>query len=74
MADITKLNISNTLLKHEIGVSNAIAKVAGPALVQECDQFIKDGNTVGVTEIFVSGAGSLCVKKFIHAVGPSWED
>ncbi|XP_059159526.1 protein mono-ADP-ribosyltransferase PARP14-like [Physella acuta] len=79
-ADITKLNVdcivntSNPLLKHEIGVSKAIAKAAGPALVQECNQFIKDGNTIVVTEIFVSGAGSLGVKKVIHTVGPSWED
>ncbi|XP_059159533.1 uncharacterized protein LOC131943424 [Physella acuta] len=68
------VNAANSHLKHRIGVSGAIAKAAGPALVQECEQFIKNGNFVAVTDIFVSGGGDLYAKKVIHAVGPCWDD
>ncbi|XP_059159532.1 uncharacterized protein LOC131943423 [Physella acuta] len=78
--DITKVevncivNTSNSYLLNSKGVSNAIARAAGPALVEECQEFIKDGNVVVVTDVFVSGGGNLYAKKVIHAVGPNWED
>lgn len=77
--DITKVkvncivNSSNSYLQHSKGVSNAIARAAGSALVKECTEFTKDGNVVAVTDIFVSGGGNLYAKKVIHAVGPKWE-
>ncbi|KAK3797488.1 hypothetical protein RRG08_042088 [Elysia crispata] len=66
------VNAANGSLKHGGGVARAIADKAGSELQMECARFIKDGNAIPVTGLFVSCGGKLPAKHVIHAVGPRW--
>ena len=60
-------NAANGSLKHGGGVARA-----GSELQMECTRFIKDGDAIPVTGLFVSCGGKLPAKHVIHAVGPKW--
>ena len=79
-ADLTKLTVdaivhaANAQLSHREGVAYAIAKAAGYALKDECQDYIRRHGPLKVTEVAVTTGGSLPCKKVLHAVGPRWSD
>ncbi|XP_058050779.1 protein mono-ADP-ribosyltransferase PARP14-like [Ahaetulla prasina] len=70
-ADVV-VNASNETLKHIGGLANALLKVAGPRLQDECDDFIKKHGDLKPGCAVITGAWNLPCKQVIHAVGPRW--
>ena len=64
------VNAANGHLAHGGGVASAIARAAGPALVEEGDRIVSASGPVEVGEAVVTTAGRLPFKGVIHAVGP----
>ena len=64
------VNAANGMLAHGGGVAAAIAKAAGPQLVEEGNAFVMKHGPVPVGEAVVTTAGNLPFKGVIHAVGP----
>jgi len=64
------VNAANGMLAHGGGVAAAIAKAAGPLLVEESNAFVVKNGPVPVGEAVVTTAGNLTFKGVIHAVGP----
>ncbi|HSD27488.1 MAG TPA: macro domain-containing protein [Vicinamibacteria bacterium] len=64
------VNAANGHLAHGGGVAAAIARAAGPALVEQGDGIVAASGPVGVGEAVVTTAGRLPFKGVIHAVGP----
>lgn len=64
------VNAANGHLAHGGGVAAAIARAAGPALVEEGDQIVAERGAIPVGEAVVTTAGALPFKGVIHAVGP----
>jgi O-acetyl-ADP-ribose deacetylase (regulator of RNase III) len=64
------VNAANGHLAHGGGVAAAIARAAGPALVEEGDRIVAECGPVPVGEAVVTTAGRLPFKGVIHAVGP----
>lgn len=62
------VNAANEHLSHGAGVAGAIARAAGPALIEESAR-IGRCPTGGAV---VTGAGALPQRAVIHAVGPVW--
>jgi O-acetyl-ADP-ribose deacetylase (regulator of RNase III) len=64
------VNAANGHLAHGGGVAAAIARAAGPALVEEGDRIVAERGAIPVGEAVVTTAGALPFKGVIHAVGP----
>lgn len=64
------VNAANGHLAHGGGVAAAIARAAGPALVDEGDRIVAGGGPIEVGGAVVTTAGRLPFKGVIHAVGP----
>jgi O-acetyl-ADP-ribose deacetylase (regulator of RNase III) len=64
------VNAANGHLAHGGGVAAAIARAAGPALVEEGDRIVSVGGPIPVGDAVVTTAGRLPFKGVIHAVGP----
>jgi len=64
------VNAANGHLAHGGGVAAAIARAAGPALVEEGDRIVARSGPVEVGDAVVTTAGRLPFKGVIHAVGP----
>jgi putative ATPase len=64
------VNAANGHLAHGGGVAAAIARAAGPALVEEGDRIVAERGEVPVGEAVVTTAGRLPHRGVIHAVGP----
>jgi len=64
------VNAANGHLAHGGGVAAAIARAAGPALVEEGDRIVSRLGPVDVGDAVVTTAGRLPFKGVIHAVGP----
>jgi putative ATPase len=64
------VNAANGHLAHGGGVAAAIARAAGPALVEEGDRIVAGGGPIEVGEAVVTTAGRLPFKGVVHAVGP----
>jgi len=64
------VNAANGHLAHGGGVAAAIARAAGPALVEEGDRIVAGRGRIPVGEAVVTTAGRLRFKGVIHAVGP----
>ena len=64
------VNAANGHLAHGGGVAAAIARAAGPALVEEGDVLVRERGEVPVGEAVTTTAGDLPFKGVIHAVGP----
>uniref|UniRef100_A0A8C4TQ10 Poly [ADP-ribose] polymerase n=1 Tax=Falco tinnunculus TaxID=100819 RepID=A0A8C4TQ10_FALTI len=66
------VNASNEDLKHIGGLAEALLKVAGPELQQECDELVKKNGSLQPGCAVITGPGKLPCKNIIHAVGPRW--
>lgn len=64
------VNAANSHLAHGGGVAAAIARAAGPELVNEGDALVGARGPVPVGEAVVTTAGDLPFRGVIHAVGP----
>ena len=64
------VNAANGQLAHGGGVAAAIARAAGPALVEEGDALVRERGEIPVGEAATTTAGELPFKGVIHAVGP----
>jgi putative ATPase len=64
------VNAANGHLAHGGGVAAAIARAAGPALVEEGDRIVAASGPIEVGEALVTTAGRLPFKGVIHVVGP----
>jgi putative ATPase len=64
------VNAANGQLAHGGGVAAAIARAAGPALVEEGDRLVATHGPLSVGEAVVTTAGRLPFHGVIHAVGP----
>jgi putative ATPase len=64
------VNAANGRLAHGGGVAAAIARAAGPALVEEGDRIVARAGPIEVGGAVVTTAGRLPFKGVIHAVGP----
>jgi O-acetyl-ADP-ribose deacetylase (regulator of RNase III) len=64
------VNAANGHLAHGGGVAAAIARAAGPSLVDEGDAIVRERGPVPVGDAVVTTAGRLPFRGVIHAVGP----
>ena len=64
------VNAANGHLAHGGGVAAAIARAAGPALVEEGERIVAERGPIPVGEAVVTTAGRLPFQGVIHAVGP----
>jgi O-acetyl-ADP-ribose deacetylase (regulator of RNase III) len=64
------VNAANGHLAHGGGVAAAIARAAGPALVEEGERIVSQSGPIEVGDAVVTTAGRLPFKGVIHAVGP----
>jgi len=64
------VNAANGQLAHGGGVAAAIARAAGPALVEDGDRVVAARGPLAVGEAVVTTAGRLPYKGVVHAVGP----
>jgi O-acetyl-ADP-ribose deacetylase (regulator of RNase III) len=64
------VNAANGHLAHGGGVAAAIARVAGPELVEDGDRIVREQGEIPVGEAVVTVAGALPFQGVIHAVGP----
>jgi O-acetyl-ADP-ribose deacetylase (regulator of RNase III) len=64
------VNAANGHLAHGGGVAAAIARAAGPALVEDGDRIVRERGEVPVGDAVVTTAGRLPFAGVIHAVGP----
>ena len=64
------VNAANGHLAHGGGVAAAIARAAGPALVEEGDRLVATRGPLAVGEAVITTAGRLPFQGVIHAVGP----
>ena len=80
LGDITKfaadviVNAANERLSHDGGVARAIADKGGPAIQEDCTQYVSRNGNVNTGNIyFTKTTGNLRCKALIHAVGPVWK-
>ncbi|NWW31625.1 PAR14 polymerase, partial [Panurus biarmicus] len=66
------VNASNEDLKHIGGLADALARAAGPALQEECDELVRKLGSLQPGDTVITGAGKLPCRNVIHAVGPRW--
>ena len=64
------VNAANSYLAHGGGVALAIVKAAGFAMVEECNNIVRQQGEVPVGEAVVTTAGRLPFRGVIHTVGP----
>ncbi|XP_053803921.1 protein mono-ADP-ribosyltransferase PARP14-like [Vidua chalybeata] len=68
------VNASNEKLKHIGGLADALARAAGPALQEECDELVRKLGSLQPGCAVITRAGNLPCKNVIHAVGPRWNE
>lgn len=77
--DITKIkveaivNAANSSLQGGGGVDGAIHRAGGPAILDECQQWVARNGKLRSGHAMITGAGDLKVKNVIHTVGPVWQ-
>lgn len=77
--DITKLNVdaivnaANSALAGGGGVDGAIHRAAGPSVMMDCQEWIKNNGQCEPGNVALTDGGDLNVQYIIHAVGPIWK-
>ncbi len=66
------VNAANSGLAHGGGVAAAIARRGGPQVQAESAESVRRLGPVPVGEARSTGAGTLPMKRVVHAVGPRW--
>jgi len=66
------VNAANSHLIHGGGVAAAIARKAGPALIEESNKTLRERGPVAVGSAVITTAGNLHASIVIHTVGPQW--
>jgi len=64
------VNAANGFLWHGGGVALAIARAAGPVLIDECNRYIRKHGQIATGEAVLTSGGNLNAGYVIHAVGP----
>ncbi len=78
VADITAqevdaiVNPANGFLRHGGGVAGAIIRVGGRAIQHESDLYVRTYGPLEVSQVAVTGAGTLKAKNIIHVFGPQY--
>lgn len=68
------VNAANTKLQGGGGVDGAIHKVGGPAILEACQEIIKErGKSIKTGEAVITTAGNLPARFVIHTAGPIWK-
>nr|XP_020635225.1 poly [ADP-ribose] polymerase 14-like isoform X2 [Pogona vitticeps] len=67
------VNAANEELQHIGGLADALSKVAGPQLQNECDNLVRQHGRLRPGCAVITSAWNLPCKQVIHAVGPRWE-
>ena len=79
-ADITDeetdaiVNAANSSLLGGGGVDGAIHDAGGPAILQECKQYVAHSGRLPAGRAMITGGGRLAAKNVIHTVGPVYRD
>lgn len=79
-ADITKesteaiVNAANSSLMGGGGVDGAIHRCGGPALLDECKQYVSSHGPLPAGQAMITSGGRLSAKYVIHTVGPIYRD
>jgi O-acetyl-ADP-ribose deacetylase len=66
------VNAANAQLQHGGGVAAAIARVGGPVIQKESDDWFRTHGPVSHDRPAFTSGGSLPCRYVIHAVGPVW--
>ncbi len=66
------VNAANARLMHGGGVAGAIARKAGPALIEESRAWVRQHGPVSAENPAHTTGGDLPCRYVIHAVGPVW--
>jgi len=75
-ADITRettdaiVNAANSSLMGGGGVDGAIHRAGGPAILDECKQYVASNGTLPPGKAMLTSAGGLAAKYVVHTVGP----
>ena len=64
--------VSNDLVLSNGAVSRSILRTGGPALQDECNQYISNHGKVQIGEIVVTGPGNIPCKNIIHTIGTTY--
>jgi O-acetyl-ADP-ribose deacetylase (regulator of RNase III) len=66
------VNAANAQLQHGGGVAGAIARVGGPIIQAESNEWIRKNGLVSHNAPAITSAGDLPCQYVIHTVGPIW--
>lgn len=66
------VNAANPQLQHGGGVAAAIARVGGPTIQAESDEWIRKNGPISHNAPALTSAGNLPCEHVIHVVGPIW--
>jgi len=67
------VNAANSRLAGGGGVDGAIHRAGGPAILEECRQWVQHHGPLSTGEAMVTGGGELPARLVIHTVGPIWD-
>ena len=65
--------VSNDLVLSNGAVSRTILKAGGPALQDECNQYISGNGKPRIGGVVVTGPGNIPCKYIIHTVGAKYD-
>ena len=66
------VNAANSSLVGGGGVDGAIHRAGGPAILEECKQFVSRQGRLPTGKVAITTGGNLKAKHVIHTVGPVW--
>ena len=65
--------VSNDLILSNGAVSRSILRAGGPALQDECNQYISSNGKPRIGDVVVTGPGNILCKHIIHTVGAKYD-
>ncbi len=78
ISDITQqevdviVNAANGYMRHGGGVAGALVRAGGKEIQLESDAYVRQNGPLGISEVAVTGAGTLLAKNIIHVFGPQY--